>query len=94
MLTRSFLFLLAILTGVAAPAANAAQPQQAAIGSAAELVSSRLVALSARQDISRYSYAQIHDECGFTARLNSVAYFEAHQVFVTPRTYRGDRTRE
>lgn len=94
MLTRSFLFLLAILTGVTAPATNAAQPERAAIGSSAEMVSYKLVALAKADENSGYAYMQIHAKAEFSALKDSAGCAEFEQVITAPRTYRGDRTRE
>ena len=95
MLTRSLLFLLAILTGVTAPAANAAQPQQAAVGSSAEMVSFKLVALAKADEDSGYAYMQLNAAPGIPAfRFVTAGYADFGQVIPAPRTYRGDRRRE
>lgn len=95
MITRAFLFLLAILTGFStAQAADSLRPAQSAIGSAA--ISSATIAASAsvferRADV-QVSYPQAFS---IIATLIDVQYFPSgDQIAPSPRTYRSDRSRQ
>ncbi len=94
MLTRSFLFLLAILTGMVPSAANAAQPHQAAMGSMTETASSGSLPLTVQNDARSYARYLHPKKHGFFESNATRFTFGTQHTIVLQRTYRGDRAHE
>jgi hypothetical protein len=95
MITRAFLFLLAMLTGFsAAQAADTLRPAQSAIGSAA--ISSATIAASVSEFERRADVQVSHPQASSVfATLIEVQYSpSADQIAPSPRTYRSDRSRQ
>jgi hypothetical protein len=95
MITRAFLFLLAMLTGFStAQAADSLRPAPSAIGSAA--ISSATVAASVSVFVRRADIQVRHPQASkFNATLIDAHYSRfADQIAPTPRTYPSDRSRQ
>lgn len=95
MLTRTFLFLLAMMTGfVPANAAHAARSQQSEIGASAD-ISIKAASFIAVADI-RHGAAAWQTHASLRSAANAAHYSVDRQYKVVPvkPIYRGDRTRE
>ncbi len=95
MITRAFLFLLAMLTGFsAAQAAETLRPAQSAIGSAA--ISSATIAASVsvfeRRAVVQVSHPQAFSLVATLIDVQSAPSVD--QIAPSPRTYRSDRSRQ
>jgi hypothetical protein len=95
MITRFFLLLLAMISGVsAAQAADGARPVQSAVGSSAALTVSG-VKMAAAFERAVYVVRPLFVEpVSFTGSVKAEALPQYKEADLFPRTYPGDRTRQ
>jgi hypothetical protein len=95
MITRFFLFVLAMISGVsAAQAADGARPAQSAVGSSAALaVAGTKVAAAFERAV--YSVRPVFvAPASFTGSEETPILSQQIEAAIFPRTYPGDRTRQ